>query len=135
MQNQQHPKSDVARLAIEIVANIARRSTAEVAPTMQLRNDLHLMPLHLVLICAEFEEWTNTVVPVEDLVDIRTLEELIRLLERSPSRTKRIATALAVGSSPHHVLPDIEMAATEDEPTWDFVPVAPAPPREQARPH
>jgi hypothetical protein len=121
-------RGDVAGLTIGIVANVCRRPTAEVQPTMQLRRDLGLLPLHLVLICSEYEEWTNTVVAVEELVNVQSVDDLIGLLAHAADISEPQQVELprhAVGSSPNiptHCMPTAFgfTELSDEEPTWEM---------------
>jgi hypothetical protein len=61
-----------------------------------LRAELDLMPLHLVMICSEYEEWTHTVVAIEKLTVVHKIEDLFALLAQAEPRNRSLATSATV---------------------------------------
>jgi len=65
---------------------VAKFTTLPFTDESVLRADLDLMPLHLVLICSEYEEWTRTIVPVEQLHGIARVADLFAVLAQARLR-------------------------------------------------
>ena len=70
-------------LARQLVAKFTSHSFTDQSV---LRAELDLMPLHLVLICSEYEESTQTIVPVEQLHGIERVVDLFAVLARARLR-------------------------------------------------
>jgi hypothetical protein len=70
-------------LALRLVAKF---TSQPIAAYSVLREELDLMPLHLVLICSEYEEATRSIVPVEQLHGIERVTDLFAVLAQARLR-------------------------------------------------
>jgi hypothetical protein len=68
-----------------LVRRARRRGTDRVNAPIELRDDVELMPLEIVLVALDVEQSTARPWPVEELASVRTVGDLLAFFSDEPS--------------------------------------------------